>query len=813
MTVAESVGRDLRYAVRGLARNPVFALSALATMAIGIGATTAVFSVVDRILYRPLPYADPERLVSVGLLAPLDANEFMFASEYFDLRQNPGPFSAVTCFQAGTLALDVTEENPVRLQGLRVEANFLDVLGAPLWHGRSFTPIEDRPNGPRVAVISHGLWRTRFGGDPKAVGRTLTIDGQATEVVGVLPPTFETPTLTRADVLLPVALDESRERQGRALRVFARLKEGVTPAQAHQQLGPHMARVMETVPPAFRKEVSLRVRGLRDRQVGFARQASLALFGAVLAVLLIACANVANLLLARAVARERELAVRAALGASRGRLARQALTESLLIALGGGAAGCGLAYILLRTFVSIAPGGLPRLEEAAIDPRVLVFTVGISTLCGLLFGISPALRRPAGTVLGGWRSTGPSRGLLRPALVALQLGVSLALLTAAGLLLRSLWNLERVPTGLRPDAVITARFVLGSQRYQRGTDQLRFFHELEEKLAALPGAQATAITDSLPPRGGYRGRPRHAIAVEGVPRPAEGTGGMVAWRYISPGYFAALGIPIVQGRGFAAEDRAPSHFAVVVSQTLARLLFPGRDAVGKRILRDPPNDWFTVVGVAADVRRGGPGAAREPEYYLLRKPEADVVWRNQEPPTGWRAATAVVRSALPPEMAASQLRRAIAALDNTAPVEIETMRERLEGVNAGPRFNAFLLAFAAAIALLLAAVGLFGVMSFVVAQRTREFGVRMALGATSDAILRVALGQALRWVGGGVLLGVAGSLAAARWLRSLLFQVDPLDPLALAVALAVLGAVALAAAAAPARRAAGLSPMTVLREE
>jgi predicted permease len=803
---------DLRYALRGLARNPLFALSAIAAIAIGIGASAAVFSVVDRILFRPLPYASENSLVSVGMMAPLDTNEFMFASEYFDLRRNPGPFAAVTSFQAGALAVDVTEQNPVRLQALRVEANFLDTLGIRLFHGRGFTAAQDRPNGPRVALLSYGVWRSRFAADPRALGRTLTIDGAPTVIAGVLPPDFETPTPAHADLLLPEALDEARERQGRALRVFARLKPGVTPRQALAQLGPHLARAMETVPPRFRKEVSLRVRPIRDRQTGDARRASEALFGAVLAVLLIACANVANLLLARAVGREREMAVRTALGASRARLIRQALTESLLLALAGGAAGCALAALLLRSFVAIAPGGLPHLDQAAIDPRVLWFAVGLSLASGLLFGLAPALRRPPGVPLAGARFTGPSGGGLRSLLVAAQIGASVVLLTAAGLLLRSLWNLEKLPTGIQPDHVITARFTLGSHRYQRESDQIAFFNELERRLALVPGAESVAIGDSIPPSGATRFRLLAAVWIEGAPPRPEGTGGTVTWRYVSPGYFGALGIPIVRGRGFTGEDRAPNRYAVVVSQTLARRLFPDGDALGRRILRDPDGEWFTIVGIAADVKNN-PSLRPDPEYYLLRKSVPDLVFHRPEPPTGWRAAAAVVRTSLDPRLVATALRQVVASIDGTLPVEIETMRRRIEDTHARPRFDAFLLAFFAAIALALAALGIFGVMSFLVAQRTREFGVRMALGATPAAILRAALAQAARWVAGGLVLGAAGSAAATVWLRSMLFQVAPFDPATVAMALAALAAVALLAAAGPARRAARLNPMATLREE
>ena len=806
---------DLRYALRGLRRNPAFAITAILAAALGIGAATAVFSVVDRILFRALPYPHANRMASVGMLAPLDTNEFMFAVEYFDLMRSTTekqtPFESVTAFQAGSYACDLTEQNPVRMDCLRLQANFLDAFGVAPFLGRTFTAEEDHPNGPRAAMITYALWQSRFAGDPRVLGRTIPIDGTPISIVGVLPKTFEMPTLTTADVLLPLALAET-ERQGRALRVFARMKPGVEPPAAMAQLQPHFERSMVDVPPQFRKEISFRVRPIRDRQVGDVRLASLALFGSVIAVLLIACANIANLLLARAVVRDRELAMRAVLGASRARLARQALTESLLLGVLGGAAGCALAVVLLRLFISIAPGGLPRLDEASIDLRVLVFAVGATLAASLLFGIVPALRTPRAASIAGWHATGPARTILRAALVTTQVAVSMILLTGAGLLLRSLWKLESVPLGMETSHVITAHFTLGRQRYTRSEDQVAFFRDLEQRLASVPGLQASAITSSVPPTGGTQGHPLSAIGVEGQPSRPEGTGGMVGWRYVTPGYFDTLGVPILRGRGFIATDRDPAAHAVVLSETLARRLFPDGNALDQHIRRGD-NPWATVVGIARDVRNDGLAKETWPEYYELRKTVVDNTFPQQDPTYGWRDAYVLARTTIPPAMATANLREAIASLDATMPVEIETMISRLDGVTARPRFNAFLLAVFAAMGALLAATGLFGMMAFLVAQRTREIGVRMALGATPAAILRWTLRHAARWTVAGLAVGVGGSLALARLLQSLLFKVEPSDPRAIGGALLLLCVVALAAAAAPARRAARLQPMETLRAD
>lgn len=812
-SVLETTLRDTRYAIRGLRRNPAFSLTAILAGALGIGASTAVFSAVDRILFRALPYTGEDRLVSVGMMTPLDTNEFLFAEPYIDLRRDPGPFQEVTAFQAGAIPTDLTENNPVRLRALRIEANFLEVFGIRPLTGRAFTRQEDRPGGPPVAIISHGLWRSRFAADPHAVGRTLLLEGAPVEIVGVLPKDFEMPTLTEADVLFPLALNEATERSGRAFRVFARLKPGITVRQAIAQLQPQFQRALETVPPQFRKEISLRVRPVRDRQVGDVRAASLALFGSVLAVLLIACANIASLLLARAVTRERELAIRAALGASRLRLARQTLTESLLLSAVSGAVGCALAWALLHIFVAIAPAALPRLEEATVDARALLFTLVAALASGLLFGIAPALRQSSSLLVAGGRATIRSRGGLRSALVALEIAFSMVLLTGAGLLLRSLWKLESVPMGMRTDHVLIARFVLGRQRYTSDEQQLSFFNELERRLATTAGVEAMAITDSMPPSGGMRGRPLAAIDIEGRPRRPEGTGGMVGWRYVTPGYFAALGIPIVRGRPFSEQDQDPSAFVAILSDSLARRMFPHEDPIGKRILEGPRGQWTTIIGVARDVTNLGATRESWPEYYIVRKHSADFNFENQEPGSGWRSAIVLARTAVDPRLAAGSIRAILGSLDPTLPVEMETMHQRLQEIDQRPRFYAVLLAVFAAMGVLIAAVGLFGVMSFLVAQRAREIGVRMALGATPARIVRMTLASAARWTAAGVVIGAGGSLAAARLLRSLLFQVEPGDPAAVFAAMALLGAVALIAAAASARRASRLDPIETLRQE
>jgi predicted permease len=439
----ETAAQDLRYAVRGFARNKAFTASAVLALALGIGGATAVFSVVDRVLFRALPYPEPDRLVSVGLMTPLDWSEFMFSAAYVEWQRSQTPFESMTAF-GFVENCDLTEANPASLGCAHLESNFLSTLRIQPLLGRSFTAEEDIRNGPGVALLSYGFWRSRYGGDPHVIGRAISINGAPVSIIGVLPANFEMPRLNRAELFVPLRLDRNLAPgvPGREIRVFARLKPGVTIEQSRAALAPLFAAFLPTVPPAFRGQVSLRVRSVRDLQTEQSRLASWLLLGAVGALLAIACANVANLMLARAARRRRELAVRAAIGASRGRILRQGLTESLVLALGGAVLGCGFAFALLRAFNAIAPSGILRLDEARLDWRALAFSLGVMVVSGVLFGMAPALEAPRAEDLTGSRSVGGRRGLFRQLLVAGQIAVSLVLLTGAALLMRSLWNLD-----------------------------------------------------------------------------------------------------------------------------------------------------------------------------------------------------------------------------------------------------------------------------------------------------------------------------------------------------------------------------------
>lgn len=677
---------------------------------------------------------------------------------------------------------------------------------APL--GRNFTPEEDRPGAPRVVAISHALWKARFGADPAAMGKRIEIDGQPALIVAVLPADFELPTLGRVDLLTPQILPPNPPPGTRPLRIYGRLRPAATAAQAREAILGRAQSLFSEIPPHMRKQVQFHVTGLRDAQTGEYRAASWTLLAAVLATLWIACANAANLLLARSIARRRELAIRVALGASRSRMARQSLMEALLLSLGGALAGCALAYALLKLFVAIAPEGIPPLATASLDARVLVFGVAASLLCGAMFGLAPAFHTPKVEMLTGVRTTGSVGLLARRLLVGAQIAVSLVLLTCAGLFLQSLWNRQSVWLGLRPDGVTAAHFVLGP-RYAPPPARAAFYEQLEARLGRLPGVESVALSDSLPPGGTPRSQPIFAPVVEGKPPFDEATPGVVIWRAVTPDYFRTLGIPIVRGRPFTADDRRPSERPIILSASYARRLFGDENPLGHRMSRFPgaernPSAWYTIVGVAADARNSGLTDRNEPEYYLVRH-RGSLAYDDIP-----MASSVVVRAG---PNSAALLRSEIAAMDPALPVVVRSFQRHVGELAARPRFQAWLLALFAGIGMLLAGFGLYGLVSFLVAQREREFGVRLALGSTQAGILTLVLKDALRWTFGGLVCGLAGAAVAARALGSLLFHVSPANPAAYAMAAVLLTTLAMAAALLPSRRAAKVDPATALRQD
>jgi putative ABC transport system permease protein len=811
----ETLLQDVRYAVRGFRRNPVFTITIVVTLMLGIGATTAVFSIVDRILFRSLPYAYADRLVSVGMVHSVETQEFLMGNFYYDWRDNQKPFDAMTSEQTGTHECDLTEGSPAQLNCESVEGNFLSTLGVSPVLGRNFLSEEARPGGPKVALISYGLWQSHYNLDPGVLNKTIEIDGSPVRVVGVLPRDFEMPRLQAVDVLLPMVMNEAADRlanggYGSPRRAFARLKPGVNIQQAQAELQPLFQDALKFVPSDLRYDFHLKVRSLRDRQMQDVRLTAWVLLGAVFAVLLIACANVASLLMARGAMRGRELAVRSALGASRTRLARQALTEALLLSVTGAVAGCALANGLLRLFIAIGPASIPYLDKTQLDLRIIGFTVFLSIVCGVLFGLAPALQKPRGGMLSGRALTSVSHATVRQWLVVAQIATSMVLLIGAMLLLRSFRNLEDQQLGMRDDSTLTVSLTPGGHNYPTPQSMMVFFQQLEQRLQLGPGVSLVATSDSLPPASDHDKARYDLIQVSGRPPSSGGTGGVVTYRLVSPNYFRVLDIPIVQGEGFSDEELTSSEHFVVLSQLLASRLFPDKDAVGERIrFGSGPNDlWYTVVGVAANVKNGGLTGEEEPEYYQLRRNRAEDWDRGS---TWGRTSVVVVRASLPPQEMSRWIRSQVAAMDPTLPVDIATLQQRVSKLADGPRFQTTLVGFFAAIGLVLAVIGLYGVIAFLVAQRTQEIGVRMALGAGRGDILRLVMGRSLRLIVCGTVVGLIAALAVSRVLSSLLFSVGPRDPMTFVAVTLLLLMVALIATLVPARSASKVDPTVALR--
>jgi predicted permease len=813
-----TVAQDVRYALRGFKRNPVFTVTVIATLALGIGATTAVFSVVDRILFRSLPYAHDDRLVSFGLVQSLERQEFTLGAFFYEWRDNQKPFESVT-FDRGVSDCNLNEANPVHLKCAQVAQSFLPTLGVSPVLGRNFLPEEDLPNGPKVALIADGLWLSRYNRDPGVLNKTVLIDEHPFRIVGVLPKDFEMPRLQATDIVTPAALDVAAQHTvnsglGFPMWAFARLKPGVSVQQAQAEMQPLFLHTQQWIPAEFRQEFKLQVRSIRDRQMQDVYKVAWMLLGAVLAVLLIACANVASLFSARGAARERELAVRSALGANRARLVRQTLTEAFLLALFGAAAGCVLAEILLRVFIAIAPTGVPFLAQARLDLRIILFTVAVSLICAILFGILPAGQRPNAIALAARATKSGAQARLRRVLVAAQIAISVVLLSGASLLVKSFWNLEQQNLGMQTRNVLTVHVPLNWERYPTGQAYMDFDLRTEAAFRRLPGVTAVGIGDSLPPdANSWHGGTRYAdIFVAGKPRTPAGTGGTVVARAVTPGYFRALQIPIIQGRGFAEEDRSVSGDFIILSKLLAARLFPQGEAIGQHMQFATYRPYFalngpvyTVVGVAENVKNAGLNGQDDPEYYTLRS--------NLHPENWGGHCIFVLETTLPASVVGPWVRAQIAQIDRTAPVEIGTLTQTVSKLADGPRFETALLGLFACCGLLMAVIGLYGVISFVAAQRTQEIGVRMALGATRLDILRLIAGEGVRLILLGGIAGLVAALALAQLIQSLLFGVGPHDPAAFVGVVVLLGLVALAATLIPARAAMKVEPVVALRYE
>jgi putative ABC transport system permease protein len=810
--------QDLRHALRRLRIEPGFALVVVLTLALGIGATTAMFTLVDGALFRSLPYPHQNELVSVGVLAPIIDGEFLFAGNFLSWRHDQKPFAGFTS-STGVSDCDLTEDHPVRLACGNVDANFLPTFEIQPILGRNFTREDDRPNAPRVALLTYGLWQSRFAGDRNIVGRTISLDGAPTRVLGILPGNFEFPTLAQVNVLVPEALDESivqRNQLGPVVRVYGRIKPELGLASATAQLQPLFRSFVDSAPPPFRKVLRLQVRPIRDLQIHDSRSAAWLLLISALAVLLIASANAAGLILAHSSARRRELAVRAAIGASRTRLFQQRLTESVLLALIAAAAGIGMAWVIVRGVVALAPANIPRLAQASIDGRVLLFTVLVSLSVGMIFGAVPALEKPVMEMLVATTSLGTRRARLRQALLMAQVAITVVLLAGALLFLRSLRNMQSQPLGINTQNVVTAEITMGQQRYSSAASRLAFSEQLEKKLKELPGITAAALSDSLPPTDPARTMPFIALHPGGRPdlSPEQGIGGIVGWRSVTPEYFSALGIPLIRGRAFQEQDRHPGNGAIILNEALAQKLFPGEEPLGK-IVRFHLEDQrftaaFTVIGVTGNTQNRGIGGQPGPEYYMVRQHTPDdLIFRY---PDSQRLSIAI-QSALDPHAIATEISDSVAGLDPTIPVEATTLGHTVYRLAERPRFNAALLALFAIMGVLLAAAGVYGLVSLLVAERNQEIAIHIALGANPAALSRKIVVQACSWIAIGASAGILCSLPAERSVSALLFGIRPSDPATLIEAVVGLLVVAVIAAYVPARRAAKVDPMMALRYE
>jgi len=800
--------QDLRYGLRMLLKNPGFTAVAVIALALGIGANSAIFSVVNTVLLRPLPYKNPERLVMVwednskqGF--PRDTPS---PANFMDWRDQNHVFESIAALVEISFNLTGAGE-PERIDGQRVSASLFSLLGVEPQLGRAFRAEEDQPGGNHVVIISHGLWQRRFGSDPGIVGKPINLNGESFTVVGVMPRTFQFPT-RRDQLWVPIAFNakEAGERGNHYLEVIARMKPGVTLQQAQAEMTTIATRLQQQYPET-NTSIGAVVTPLHEHVVGDIKPALLVLLGAVAFVLLIACANVANLLLARAAVRQKEIALRLALGAGRARLIRQFLTESVLLAALGGGVGLLLAVVGLNVLKRFIPPNISQAHAIAIDAKVLIFTVLVSLVTGLIFGLAPATQAANFNLNdtlkeSGRDSAAGSRGnRIRGLLVISEVAVSFILLIGAGLLINSFLHLRNVDPGFRAERALTMKIVLPETRYADKEQRGIFYRELIRRVETLPGVISAAVATNLPltETGNSVG-----VSIEGRADPAPDRVPIVITRIISPRYFETMGIPLLKGRAFAEEDKAESPAVVVLSETTARKFWPGEDALGKHIKIGPtnsPNRWLTVVGVVKDVRQFELVVEPKPQMYLpftqanFFEPRALVVKTNLEPLS-----------------LAATVRKTVWEIDKDQPVsDIASMENIVSESVARQRFSMLLLGIFAGLALVLAAVGIYGVMSYSVAQRTREIGIRMALGAQRADVLKLTIGQGLKLVVTGVAFGLAAAVIMTRLMSSLLFGVSATDPMTFVTISFVLVSVAVLASYIPALRATRVDPMFALR--
>ncbi|MFY9611385.1 MAG: ABC transporter permease [Blastocatellia bacterium] len=801
--------QDLRYGLRTLRRNPGFTFVAASVLALGIGANSAIFSVVSAVLLRPLPYHNPDRLVMIWESEKSGAPTLSSPASFLDWREQSRSFThlaAVRSWDGNLAGVDA----PERIQGALATADLFDVLGVQPFLGRTFSSNEDQEGRPRVVVLGYGLWQRRFGGDPGVIGRIVKINSIDRSVIGVMPSDFKLPLLgvgnvtVQSEMWTPWVMDANyrTRRDLGQLRVVARLAPEATPKEAQAELSLITARQQTESSPSF----GVQVVPLHRNLVSEARPALLVLLGAVACVLLIACANVANLLLARAAARTKEVAIRAALGADRGRVFRQLLTESLLFSMIGGAMGLVFALWVTRMLVALSPENLPRADEIGIDWRVLGFTVVVSLVTGIAFGLAPAWQMSKTDVCEALKEGGQSstqtfgwRGV-RSMLVVAELALAVVLLVGAGLMIKSLWRLSRVDAGFSAENVLTMRVSLPGVRYGEDVERSAFFDQVLQHVESLPGVEAAGVASAIPLTGWQNTAP---FLIEGRQEMTEAEESHVA----SPDYFRAMGIDLVAGRGFNDMDRAQSAKVAIVSQGLARRYWTDEDPIGKRIRLggDPQEPWRTIVGIVGDIKQTGLDGEATREYYIPYKQDTWGMTYDL---------TVVMRTASEPLSLVGAAQEQVRAIDGELPVHhIHTLAQLRAQSSAPRRFLMLLLTSFGGVALLLAAVGIYGVISYGVSRRTHEIGIRLALGAQVTDVLKLVFRQGLTLILIGIGTGLAGAWALTRVMSSLLFDVTATDPATFVAISVLLAAVATLACYVPARRATKVDPMVALRYE
>jgi putative ABC transport system permease protein len=804
----ETFLQDLRYAVRVLIKKPAFASLAVLALALGIGANSAIFSVVNAVLLRPLPFPDADKLVWVWDTQPQLETAPSSVADFLDWREQNQSFEYMAAFQDGDMFFDRGEGNEDIRVGLVTPDMFSLLRVSPIL-GRTFTEEETRPGHFRVALLSYSLWKQRFGSDENIIGQTVTLSGFPYTIIGVMPAGFDFPN--QALLWRPFPIDPNRiDRGPHFLKVVARLKSNVALDQAQAEMSAIAGRLAESFPEKIAGH-GVRLQPLQEFLTGNIRPVLFVLLAAVGFVLLIACANVANLLLARAASRQKEMAVRSALGASRARIIKQLLTESVLLAIAGGALGLALSVWGVKVLIALGANNIPRAKEIGLDWWVVGFTFSISILTGIVFGLIPALQvsKPDlnETLKESGRTTaGAHSSRVRSLLVIAEVALSLVLLVGAGLMIKSLHLLNEVKPGFNPDKLLTMGVTLLSSRYPEDQQVVSLYQQLLERLGNTPGAESVAAISELPLAGSNT---NDSFTIEGRPAIAKEEEPLAEYRVITPDYFKSMGIALLAGRDIALTDTKQSPNVVVINESFARRHFPDGDAIGHRLkfqgqLRDP----LLIVGVVGDVHHFGLDEKPTPEAYVpyLQDPLRDESYA--------RSMTIVVRTKSDPEALAGTFRNEALAVDKSLPVYgIKTMSEYMRDSLSQRRFNMMLLGIFAAVALVLAAVGIYGVLSYSVSQRTHEIGIRMAVGAQPKDILKLVVGQAMMMALLGVAIGLVAAFALTRLMASLLYGVSATDPLIFALISVALTSVALAASLVPARRAIKVDPMIALRYE